>query len=218
MSTPKLKVSQQCNPDPRTHIIGRLKEEHEQLLRKLNLLELHYLDMCRGETPDCSLMKSILVYVQEYPEQIHHPLEDMIYAILLERVDDSESVRKLIPEHTKLETVTRELIQLLESCSECRASAEKLKQQLSEFLVGQRQHIYIEESEVFPLVQRALTDKDWKRLENMTPILDDPTSGGRTWYDYERLNREIEGKYQAGLPGGQNSSLHVAKTVRPQLV
>ena len=218
MFTPDLTVSQQYNPDPRTHILGRLKEEHEQLLRKLNVLELQYLDMCRGETPDYALMQSIIVYIQEYPEQIHHPLEDMIYAILLERVADSEFVRKLIPEHTQLETVTRELRQSLESSPGCSATNEKVKQQLSEFLVGQRQHIYIEESEVFPLVQRALTDKDWKRLENMTPILDDPMSGRRTWYDYERLNREIEDKHKMELAGGQNSRKNVTETDRLQRV
>ena len=199
-------------------MLNRLKIEHEQLLRKLNLLELQYLDMCRGKTPDYSLMQSIIVYIQEYPEQIHHPLEDMIYSILLERVDDAEIVRKLMPEHTQLEVVTRELRESLESLPRCTASNEKFKQQLSEFLVGQRQHIYTEESEVFPLVQSALTQEDWKRLQYMVPILDEPISGRWTWYDYERLSREIEGKHKMELPGGENGNLNLTETERPQLV
>ena len=77
----------------------------------------------------------------------------------------------------------------------CAACAVQLRQQLSEFLTGQRQHIYTEESEVFPLVQSALTEKDWKRLEYMTPILDEPISGKRTWNDYQRLSREIDGMF-----------------------
>ena len=192
--------------------------EHEQLLRKLNLLELQYLDMCRGKTPDYSLMHSIIVYVQEYPEQIHHPLEDMIYSILLERVDDAEFVRKLIPEHTQLEIVTRELRESLESFPRCTASNEKFKQQLAEFLVGQRQHIYTEESEAFPLVQSALTKEDWKRLQYMLPILDDPICGRRTWHDYERLSREIEGRHKMEFPGGENGNLNLSEIDRPQLV
>ena len=157
MSTHNINIRRQFNPDSRTHMLDRLKVEHGQILRKLNLLELQYLDMCRGKTPDYSLMQSIVVYIQEYPEQIHHPLEDMIYSIYLERVDDAEFVRKLIPEHTQLEVVTRELRELLESLPKCPASNEKFKQLLSEFLVGQRHHIYTEESEVFPLVKSALT-------------------------------------------------------------
>lgn len=199
-------------------MLKRLEVEHGQLLRKLNLLDLQYLDMCRGKTPDYSLMRSIIVYIQEYPEQIHHPLEDMIYSILLERVDDAEFVQKLISEHTQLEVVTRELRESLESLPRCTASNEKLKQQLAELLVGHRLHIYTEESEVFPLVQSALTKEDWKRIQYMVPILDEPICGRRTWYEYERLSKDIEGKHKMELPSGENGNLNSTETERLQLV
>jgi len=218
MTTRNINIIRQYSPNPRYHMLDRLKVEHGQILRKLNLLERQYLDMCRSKIPDYSLMQSIIVYIQEYPEQIHHPLEDMIYSIYLERVDDDEFVRKLIPEHTQLEVVTRELRESLESLPKCTASNEKFKQQLSEFLVGQRQHIYTEETEVFPLVQGALTIEDWERLQYMTPILDEPISGRWTWYDYERLSREIEGKYTVEFPGGENANLILTEADHPQLV
>jgi hemerythrin-like domain-containing protein len=195
-------------------MLDRLRLEHEQLLRKLNLLESQYLEMCRGRTPDYSLMHSIIVYIQEYPEQIHHPLEDMMYSILLERVDDAEYVQKLVSDHTKMEEVTREIRESLESLPGCAACAGQLKQRLSEFLIGQRQHIYTEESEVFPLVEKALTQKDWERLQYMTPILDEPISGKRTWNDYQRLSREIDGMYGMKYPGGVSGSLDVTETER----
>ena len=214
MSTLNINTSRQNSPDQGSSILDRLKVEHEQLLRKLNLLESQYLEMCRGDTPDYSLMHSIIVYIQEYPEQIHHPLEDMIYSILLERVGDAEFVEKLISEHTKMEAVTREIRESLESLPGCAASAEKLKQQLSEFLVGQRQHIYTEESQVLPLVQRALTRKDWERLQYMMPILDEPIGGKRTWNDYMRLSREIDGMYGMEITSGVSSSLDSTETER----
>jgi len=139
-------------------------------------------------------MRSIIVYIQEYPEQIHHPLEDMIYSILLERAEDVEFVQELITEHTLLEDVTRRLRASLESLSSGTVSKEDLKRQLSEFLVGQRQHIYIEEVEVYPLVKSVLTREDWKQLQSMAPLLDEPMFGRRTRDDYERLYREIEDK------------------------
>ena len=214
MSTLNINTSRQNSPDQGSSILDRLKVEHEQLLRKLNLLESQYLEMCRGDTPDYSLMHSIIVYIQEYPEQIHHPLEDMIYSILLERVGDAEFVEKLISEHTKMEAVTREIRESLESLPGCAASAEKLKQQLSEFLVGQRQHIYTEESQVLPLVQRALTRKDWERLQYMMPILDEPIGGKRTWNDYMRLSREIDGMYGMEITSGVSGSLDSTETER----
>jgi hemerythrin-like domain-containing protein len=176
------------------NILNRLLVEHDHILRTLSLLEMQFLDLCRGKTPDYSIMRSIIAYVQEYPEQVHHPLEDMIFSILLERVDDVELVQELIAEHTQLEVVARKLRESLESLKNGISSMEELKQQLSKFLVGQRQHIYIEEVEVYPLVQSVLTIKDWKRLHSMVPILDDPAFGRRTRNDYEHLYREIKDK------------------------
>jgi len=175
-----------------TSIIERLEIDHCQLLRKINFLETQYLDICRGAEPDYSLMRNIIVYIQEYPEQMHHPLEDMIFSVLLERVDDADIVQKLMSEHTQLEVVTRELRESLEALSSGTVSIEKLKKKLSDFLVGQRQHIYKEETEVYPLVKKYLTDKDWKQLQNMVSIIDEPIYGKKTRYDYERLNRVIE--------------------------
>jgi len=198
-------------------MLNRLLVEHDHILRKLNLLELQYLDMCRGKTPDYSLMRSIIVYIQEYPEQIHHPLEDMIYSILLKRVDDVEFVQELITEHTQLEVVTRRLRELLESLPSSIASKEQLKQQLSEFLVGQRQHIYTEEIKVYPLVQSALTKEDWRQLQSMLPILDGPIFGRRTRDDYERLYREIEDRSKTRLFEVEKGSMQLTDTERQQL-
>lgn len=193
-------------------MLSRLLVEHDQILRKLNLLELQYLSLCRGRTPDYSLMRSIIVYIQEYPEQIHHPLEDMIFSILLERVDDVEFVQELITEHTQLEVVTRQLRQSLESLSSGDVSKDELKRQLSEFLVGQRRHIYLEEAEVYPLVQSVLTKEDWKQLQYAVPILDEPMFGRRTREDYERLYREIEDRSKAGLLESEQGNLKLTDT------
>lgn len=197
-------------------MLNRLLVEHDHILRKLNLLELQYLDMCRGKVPDYSLMRSIIVYIQEYPEQIHHPLEDMIYSILLKRVDDVEFVQELITEHTQLEVVTRRLRDSIESLSSDIASKEQLKQQLSEFLVGQRQHIYTEEIKVYPLVQSVLTKEDWRQLQSMVPILDGPIFGRRTRDDYERLYREIEDRSKTRLFEMEKGNFKLADTERQQ--
>ena len=217
MSTRIRNISPPCSPDSPVHLLNRLKGEHAQFLRKLNLLELQYLDMCRDEAPDYAFMQNIVVYIQEYPEQIHHHLEDMIYSILLERADGVEFVQELISEHTQLEVVARELRESLESSPRSAASDEKLKKQLSKFLVWQRQHIYTEESEVFPLAQSVLTQKDWKRLQYMMPILDDPICGKRTWSDYERLCREIEDRHMMESLRGEISSPDLTTTERTQV-
>ena len=197
-------------------MLNRLLVEHDHILRKLSLLELQYLDLCRGKIPDYSLMRSIIVYIQEYPEKIHHPLEDMIFSILLKRKDDVDFVQELITEHTQLEVVTRKLRESLESLSSGTVSKEELKQQLSEFLVGQRRHIYREETDVYPLIQSVLTKEDWQQLHSAVPVLDEPMFGRRTREDYERLYREIEDRSKAVLLEREKGNLKYTETERPQ--
>ena len=151
-------------------MLDRLHIEHDHILKTLNLLEMQFLDICRGGTPDYSLMQSVIVYIQEYPEQIHHPLEDMIFSILLERVDEVKLIQELITEHTELEIETRKLRESLELLKSSMVSEEEIKKQLSTFLVRQRQHIYIEEEKVHPLIQRVLTKKDWSHVQSTIPL------------------------------------------------
>ena len=183
-----------ANSESEKNIFDRLLLEHDHILGSLNLLELQFLDLCRGKTPDYSITRSIIVYVQEYPEQVHHPLEDMIFSILLERSDEHEFIQELITEHTQLEDIARKIRESIESLNSDMEFIGEFKQQLLKFLVGLRQHIYIEEVDVYPLVQSVLTIKDWNQLHSMIPILDDPAFGRRTRNDYEYLYREIKGK------------------------
>ena len=97
------------------NMLTRLESEHDQILKTLNLLERQYLDLCRGLAPDYSLMRSIIVYIQDYPEQSHHPLEDAIFFTLLKRVENNKPIQKLIMDHTELEVITRDLKNTLEA-------------------------------------------------------------------------------------------------------
>jgi hemerythrin-like domain-containing protein len=175
-------------------MLSRLLNEHDHILKTLNLLEAQFLDLCRGGTPDYSIMRSIIVYIQEYPEQAHHPLEDAIFSILLERVKDNKLIQELVTDHTDLEVVTRKLRESLESLKDGTVSEEELKQQLLRFLKRQRQHLYIEEVKVYPLMKSLLTKKDWEHVQTIVPVLDDPVFGERTQNDYELLYREIKNK------------------------
>ncbi|MDX2507155.1 MAG: hypothetical protein QNL62_22135 [Gammaproteobacteria bacterium] len=174
-------------------MFNKLLIEHDHIRKTLNLLEMLFLDLCRGGTPDLSMMRSIVVYVQEYPEQSHHPLEDMIYSILLEREEKVGLLHDLLTDHTELELMTRKLRESVELYIKGGFSKEMLKHQLSIFLIKQRQHLYIEEIEIYPLAQRILTKADWRKIQSTVLRKDDPVFGKRTQNDYELLYREIEG-------------------------
>jgi len=151
-------------------MLARLLVEHDHILKTLNLLEMQFVDLCRGGAPDFSLMRSILVYIQEYPEQVHHPLEDAIFSILLERVDEVELIKELMAEHTELEVETRRLRESLKLLESGIISKDEIKKQLSTFLIRQRQHMYIEEEKIHPLIENVLTQEDWSYVQSTVPL------------------------------------------------
>ncbi len=175
-------------------MLTRLLAEHDHIRKTLNLLEVQFLDLCRDNTPDLALMRSILVYIQEYPEQAHHPLEDVMFSMLIERVEDTTLLQKLMVDHTELEGITRTLRASLDSVKTGELALDELKHPLSEFLTRQRRHLYIEEIEVFPFARRILTEKDRAHIRQMVPVADDPVFGARSQSDYERLFHEVESR------------------------
>jgi len=156
-------------------MLARLLVEHDHVIKTLNLLEMQFLDLCRGGTPDYSLMRSLLVYIQEYPEQVHHPLEDVVFSMLLERADaisteDARLIQELIAEHTDLEAQTRQLRESIKLLERNIISREEIMAQLSAFLLRQRQHMYIEEERVHPLIEKHLTEEDWIHAQSSVPL------------------------------------------------
>jgi hemerythrin-like domain-containing protein len=175
-------------------MLSKLLIDHDHIQKTLNLLEIQFLDLCRDRAVDYSVMQSIVVYIQEYPEQTHHPLEDAMLAILIRQGGkDVALARELLSDHTELEGITRTLRKSLESQNEGGVSRDELMRQLSEFLLRQRRHLYVEEMKVYPLVKRILTRQDWDDIQKIVPPIDDPVFGKRTRNDYDRLYRMIEG-------------------------
>ena len=175
-------------------MISRLLKEHDHIIRTLNLLEMQFLDLCRCREPDYKIMLSVVAYIQEFPEQVHHPVEDAIFSILIKHGGDKEELaRKLMTDHTEIEGITRGLRNLIESnTKDEHLIKDELERELSTFLSRQRRHIHAEEMLVYPQVSRILTKQDWGRVEAMAPPFDDPVFGERTQSDYERLYLMIE--------------------------
>ena len=184
-------------------MITRLSTEHDHIRKTLNLLEMQFLDLCRGRTPDYALMLSIVVYIQEYPEHAHHPLEDAIFSILIDRgAKESKMARRMIKEHTELEIITRKLRNFLElQNSGDLSNQEDLKRELMTFLSRQRQHLHAEEIKLYPWIKNNLTKQDWTSIDSMVPNMDDPVFGERTRSDYERLSHEIESRGKQAIAG-----------------
>lgn len=183
-------------------MIKKLQSDHDRIRKTLNLLEAQFLKLCRGEAPNYSIVHCVLVYIQEYPEQVHHPLEDAIFATLIERGGKAGKIaRDLVKDHTELESITRTMRESLELVMAGKTVEEtELKQQLSTFLTRQRRHLYAEEDLVYPLINELLTDQDLQKIGKSMASPVDPVFDGQAQGDHLLLFRELQEHEGVDLP------------------
>ena len=158
-------------------ILNRLHTDHQRIAKVLHAIEELAADT-REHALDEDVDKLICLveYVAEYPDQIHHPFEDEVFALLLQQdltAQERTDVDNNVAQHTQLKERTDALMNnLLVPASKQDAPA--LRQTLAEFIKLQREHIAFEESAVFPLAQLKLDKAQWQALDESYVAGTDP--------------------------------------------
>jgi hemerythrin-like domain-containing protein len=181
------------------HAIRILSLEHERLARLLDLMDRLYEQILEGHAPDFHLFHEIGSYLAGYPDQVHHPKEDLIYRKLRKRDTQSkEGSGNLVHEHEELRKLTTYFI-------DCVGRAEKDSENWMESFQGAirklvdhyRHHMEMEEKYFFPEAREHLTKSDWADVtyaiaEQVDPLFDDATQ------KFEKLRLEIHRLAEAG--------------------
>jgi hemerythrin-like domain-containing protein len=63
-------------------VLGELRQDHKNMARLLRLLECEANRIYDGKDTDMQLMQDVMHYMTVYPDAVHHPKEDRIYAEL----------------------------------------------------------------------------------------------------------------------------------------
>jgi hemerythrin-like domain-containing protein len=158
-------------------MIDTLRQEHADIARLLDLVE----QQVDGEdAPDYGLLHEIAEYCLTYPDQYHHPKEDLIYQALC-RHDPraTPAIADLEAEHEELTVLTREFETVIERARAKAAdgdprASDGLKQMARAFLDYYRQHIDQEESLFFPDAERMLGPEEWAEIEAQVSDPTDP--------------------------------------------
>jgi len=175
-------------------VIQQLLEDHVHIQKTLNLLEKHYFEIVNGGNPDYGLMLTVIVYLQEYMEQVHHPMEDAFFSVLVKKkADTRKQIKELITDHTRMEIMTRRLREPLEKLKNGEHSSEnELEETIPILLERLRHHIQVEEESVFPLASQVMTMRDWESIKSMIPAIEDPVFGKPSGNDYRLLYQAID--------------------------
>jgi hemerythrin-like domain-containing protein len=158
-----------------------LKSEHRSISAVLQgLKELARMALDAKVRPRFQVLRSMLRYLDEYPEKLHHPKEDEhLFARLVTRAPETRLlVEELQAEHEEGARLIRELERALLFLEEgWPAGAREFLAVVDKYADFHWKHMRKEEQELLPLAQRHLAAGDWKAIDAAFAANADPIAG-----------------------------------------
>ncbi len=163
----------------RPTILHRLHEDHRRLSQVFAVLEHQMQRFSRTEGgPDFGLLQNLIDYVIEYPDAVHHPLENRLFERVVGKgVTPAEDrlVSAILVQHVEIKAATRKLAEDVRwVLNGAVIPAQKLQADVSAYIDLQRAHMLVEERQLLPLANRLLSNDDWTTLENELGAIEDP--------------------------------------------
>jgi len=167
--------------------------EHENFTKLLDLLENQLALFHEGDSPDYELMLDIMYYMTHYPDVMHHPKEDLVFALMMERdASVASRVGALSNQHASLKSSGEQLVRDLgDIVNGSILPRERVEASARVYLASFRNHMRVEDNEILPLARRLLGDKDWTAIDAEIDHLEDPLFGSRTEERYAALAEQI---------------------------
>jgi len=171
-----------------------LKDEHRSISAVLHGLK-HLARMAQDAAvrPQFQVFRSMLRYLDEYPERLHHPKEDEhLFARVQARCPEARKlIETLRAEHVSGENLIRELERKLlffeESWPE---GGREFLDEVDAYAEFHWRHMTREEQELLPLAEKHLGADDWDKIAAAFEHNRDPISDLRE-HDYEKLFSRI---------------------------
>ncbi|OYU93329.1 MAG: hemerythrin [Burkholderiales bacterium PBB5] len=179
----------------RPHALTVIRDEHQALAAMLRSMSLLLTQAQRsGGAAPFKVLRAMLLYVDEFPERLHHPKEsELLFPLLRERCPAlGATLDRLDNDHARGERAIRELEHLLlawEVMGEPRRAA--FEQALVRYIDGYLAHMAAEESEILPAAREHLSDADWARLDAAFAANRDPLTGHEAEDGYQPLFQQI---------------------------
>lgn len=167
--------------------------EHANLATLLDLLEEQLELFHKGDSPDYELMLDIMFYMTHYPDVLHHPKEDLAFAMIKEReLSAGPIVDELNLQHTRLKEGGDALVHALDDIvNGSITSRERVEAPGRAYIADFRSHMQTEETAILPLAAKLLREGDWAAIDAAIRHIDDPLFGKNGEERYTALRRRI---------------------------
>ena len=172
-----------------------IRDEHHALaamLRSLSMLLAEH--RRRGSAPDFSVLRAMLLYVDEFPEKLHHKKEsELLFPALRARsAEAAEVLEQLDRDHAQGERAIRDLehdLLAYEVLGGDRGVA--FERSVNRYVDFYLAHMALEEQRILPLAREVLTAQDWAELDAAFTKNRDPLTRFEASDDYQPLFHRI---------------------------
>ena len=163
--------------------INILRDEHRSISAVLHgLKELARLAQDSRVHPEFATFRAMIHYIDEFPEQFHHPKEDAyLFAKLVVRTPQAKAlVKDLGDEHIQGARLVREIERAVVLFEErWPAGAREFQVAVDDYADFHWRHMRKEEQQLLPLAERYLKAEDWQEIEAAFTANKDPVAGLR---------------------------------------
>ena len=172
-----------------------IHEEHQALAAMLRSLPMLLAQARREQVPpDFGVLRAMLFYVDEFPERLHHTKEsELLFPKLRERVPAlGPVIDRLDRDHEQGERAIRDLehgLLAFEVMGEPRRA--EFEAAVDRYVRFYLEHMAIEETELLPAAQHALSAADWAELDRAFAENRDPLTGHEPADEYRPLFSKI---------------------------
>ena len=160
-------------------IMQQLVRDHDSAAILLNLLESQIEIVHAGDVANFELMRNIMVYMTQYTDQVHHPIEDLMFTRWLDRDDSAqELVDSLVREHRSLAKKGEALVAILAHVVDgAMVSREEIEDKTRDYVEFLRHHMRVENEQAFPSAERSLRAEDFANIVSTYAEHEDPIFG-----------------------------------------
>jgi branched-chain amino acid transport system ATP-binding protein len=167
-------------PAERIPAIEAIHDEHRALAAILNGLSHVVRDIEDGKLePDYTLLASMIEYIAEMPDKLHHPKEDRIFALLRAKTHDvDEHLDRLEAEHRDATRATALLDRALVSYVQGgAANFPGFRDAVRAYIADEWVHLNTEERHILPAARRLFDAHEWEVINADFVRNGDPWSG-----------------------------------------
>jgi len=177
-------------------LMRELHDDHRNMTFVIDLLDELVTEMSSGRDPDFELFDEIMRYMTVYPDAVHHPKEDVVYAELrTQRPDLAEGIDHVPDEHRAIAELGSKLRGEVEAIvAGAAVRREQMIADTANYVETLRDHMQWEEEEFFSRIDRMM-DAEPRRVDVAAfEHIRDPVFELEIEAGFRRLIKSLDGK------------------------